>query len=102
MNLLVVADVHGCSKTLKTLVRGQWNPHDEFLILVGDLVNKGPKSAKVIEYVRDLQTEYPYSVFVVRGNHEQMLVDVYDQPTQKLAFFEKFKKDLLRLSLIHI
>ena len=43
MNLLVVADVHGCSKTLKTLVRGQWNPHDEFLILVGDLVNKGPK-----------------------------------------------------------
>lgn len=96
MNLLVVADVHGCSKTLKTLVRGKWNPHDEFLIFVGDLVNKGPKSAKVIEYVRELQTEYPYSVFVVRGNHEQMLVDAYDQSTPKFAFYEKFKKDLLR------
>ncbi|MFZ9597647.1 MAG: metallophosphoesterase, partial [Schleiferiaceae bacterium] len=47
MNLLVVADVHGCSKTLKTLVRSQWNAHDEFLIFVGDLVNKGPKSARV-------------------------------------------------------
>ncbi len=97
MNLLVVADVHGCSRTLKALVRERWNPHDEFLIFVGDLVNKGPKSAKVVEYIRELQTEYPYSVFVVRGNHEQMMVDAHDSLVlPEPSFYTRFKKDLIK------
>lgn len=75
MNLLVVGDVHGCHYTFKTLVKEHWNPDSEFLIQVGDLVNKGKHSAKVIRYAFKLLKKFPYLVFFLRGNHEQMLCD---------------------------
>ena len=72
MNVLVVADVHGCYRTLKRLVELHWKTGGEFLVFAGDLVNKGRRSAKVVEYVRSLQLDFPYHVFVVKGNHELM------------------------------
>ena len=63
MNLLVVGDVHGCVHTLKAFVKNHWTQQDEFLILVGDVINKGRHSAKTVKYLRKLQKEFPYSVF---------------------------------------
>ena len=55
MNLLVVGDVHGCVHTLKAFVKRHWNAQDEFLILVGDVINKGRHSGKTVKYLRKLQ-----------------------------------------------
>jgi serine/threonine protein phosphatase 1 len=49
MNVLVVADVHGCYRTAKRLVELHWKTGEEFLVFAGDLVNKGRRSAKVVE-----------------------------------------------------
>lgn len=53
--ILVVGDVHGCLEELKSLyakAMEETNNSLTHIILVGDLCNKGPDSAKVIRYVR--------------------------------------------------
>lgn len=68
--ILVIGDVHGCLNELKHLVdkgvkdENNGQPFDA-IILVGDLVNKGPLSAEVIKYVRKQRGWY-----TVRGNHD--------------------------------
>jgi hypothetical protein len=68
--ILVIGDVHGCLDELKALVQKAstlHNDHKPFaaVILVGDLCNKGPYSAEVIQFVRN-QNNW----FSVRGNHD--------------------------------
>jgi hypothetical protein len=69
-NILIIGDVHGCLNELKKLVQTsiqEYNNNQPFkcIILVGDLCNKGPYSAQVIQYVR----EQPFW-YTVRGNHD--------------------------------
>ncbi|MDG1252361.1 MAG: metallophosphoesterase [Schleiferiaceae bacterium] len=95
MNLLVVGDVHGCVHTLKAFVKNHWTQQDEFLILVGDIINKGRHSAKTVKYLRKLQKEFPYSVYLLRGNHEHMAAESFRQ-NETLPYLEKLKRDMLK------
>ena len=68
-NILVIGDVHGCYDELLELHAKAMMENDsmnfQYVILVGDLCNKGPESAKVIRHVR-LNPGW----FSVRGNHD--------------------------------
>jgi len=64
-NVYVIGDVHGCRAELEALVERIDPEPDELLAFVGDLVRKGPDSAGVVEYVRDLPNAMP-----VLGNNE--------------------------------
>eukprot|EP00531_Pseudo-nitzschia_arenysensis_P020607 CAMPEP_0116123796 /NCGR_PEP_ID=MMETSP0329-20121206/4937_1 /TAXON_ID=697910 /ORGANISM="Pseudo-nitzschia arenysensis, Strain B593" /LENGTH=309 /DNA_ID=CAMNT_0003617731 /DNA_START=161 /DNA_END=1090 /DNA_ORIENTATION=- len=68
-NILVIGDVHGCYDELVELHAKAVKENDsiqfEYVILVGDLCNKGPKSAKVIRHTR-----LTPGWFSVRGNHD--------------------------------
>jgi hypothetical protein len=61
--VLIVGDIHGCADEFRDLLAKYSHP-DDTLILVGDLVNKGPKSAEVVSLAREL------GAFAVVGNHE--------------------------------
>jgi hypothetical protein len=67
--ILVIGDVHGCFDELLDLHEKAVKENDsmpfKYVILVGDLCNKGPHSAKVIRHVR-LNPGW----FSVRGNHD--------------------------------
>ena len=68
--ILVIGDVHGCINELQSLIQKSTKEHNsgipfQAIVLVGDLCNKGPQSAKVINYVR----KQPNMV-AVRGNHD--------------------------------
>jgi serine/threonine protein phosphatase 1 len=69
-----LTDIHGCAQTLKALVLGQLKlqKQDELYIL-GDLVNKGPDSKGVIDFIVHLQKQH-YNIQCLRGNHDQMLL----------------------------
>ncbi len=75
MNVLVIGDVHGCFYTLKKLVKKHWNPNEEILIQLGDLVNKGPHSAKCLKYWQKLEKKHAGKCVLLRGNHEQFLIN---------------------------
>ena len=68
--ILVIGDVHGCFNELKSLHAKAMKEHNDnkhfaAVVLVGDLCNKGPDSAKVIQFVRN-----EYGWYSVRGNHD--------------------------------
>lgn len=63
---LVVGDIHGCPDELDDLLRHMgFDPKGDRLVLVGDLVAKGPDSLGVVDRAREL------GALAVRGNHEQ-------------------------------
>ncbi len=77
MARFAITDIHGCALTLKALVEEKLKlKKEDELYLLGDLVNKGPDSKGVLDYIRHLQKEQ-YQVTCLRGNHDQMLLDAY-------------------------
>lgn len=80
MDIIVIGDVHGCFYTLERLVTDHWSPDSAILIQVGDLVNKGPNSVACIEYWMKLEKKHPEQVLMIRGNHEQFLINAIKRP----------------------
>lgn len=66
---LIVGDVHGCAQELDDLVREvNFDPSNDKLYLVGDLVARGPDSRGVVERVD------AYKGTFVRGNHDEKVL----------------------------
>ena len=70
----VVGDVHGHFRTLEALVGQLALGEGDAIVMLGDLIDRGPKSAHVVRYVRDTE-----GVFSIRGNHEQMMIEGFDE-----------------------
>ncbi|QQK43277.1 Ser/Thr protein phosphatase family [Penicillium digitatum] len=68
--LIFVGDVHGCKEELVHLLeKVSFNQKGgDHLIFVGDLINKGPDSAGVVDLARE------HSASSVRGNHEDRIL----------------------------
>ena len=71
---LIVGDVHGQRPTFERLLdKVGYDPAGgDRLLLLGDLIDRGPDSAGMLEW---LQRE---DVFCIRGNHEQLMLDALD------------------------
>ncbi|RVU18772.1 metallophosphoesterase family protein [Methylobacterium oryzihabitans] len=77
----VVGDVHGCDTHLDALLEGiaeHAGGRPRNLVLLGDYVDRGPGSARVIETLRALQAREPDRVVCLMGNHESMLLAAAD------------------------
>jgi serine/threonine protein phosphatase 1 len=79
--VVAIGDVHGCATLLREAIWPHLGSGAE-LIFLGDLIDRSPEhdgDQQVIETVRDLQANpgvYGLAgVTVLRGNHEQMLLD---------------------------
>lgn len=83
---IAIGDVHGCADEFEELLNAlELEPKDR-VIQVGDLVNRGPDSHRVIELAREFKVE------AIMGNHELRLLSAhrkdkssllkdYDRPT---------------------
>lgn len=67
---LLIGDVHGCNDELGELLKKAGWTSDDRLVLVGDLVAKGPDSEGVVKRAREL------GALAVLGNHDAHLLDV--------------------------
>jgi len=66
----VVGDIHGCFSTFDCLLEDlDFDPSCDRMFSVGDLVDRGPESHRVTEYLAQ-----PW-FHAVLGNHEQYLID---------------------------
>jgi serine/threonine protein phosphatase 1 len=65
----IIGDVHGCLETLKALIAQI--PSEHPISLVGDLVDRGPDSVGVVQYV----IENKHRIDAIKGNHERMMID---------------------------
>jgi serine/threonine protein phosphatase 1 len=74
--IIAIGDIHGCHQEFAELLQLlQLQPEDE-LILLGDLVNRGPDSSKVIQLARE------HRAFALLGNHERRLLAAWQNPEQ--------------------
>lgn len=86
MRTWVIPDVHGCLLTLRTLVEDLIGlQHKDSLIFLGDLIDRGPASKGVIDYIMKLE-ESGIKINVIRGNHEEYMAKVYRAEQAKTGF----------------
>jgi len=69
---LFIGDVHGCLDELRALIRKAALTPADRVVLLGDLVAKGPDSVGVVQFVR----EHGYAS--VMGNHEAHVLRAWD------------------------
>jgi len=85
-----VGDVHGCLRTLRTLVEKliDLKRHDT-LYLLGDYLDRGPHSKGVLDYLMAL-LEGGYDLRPILGNHEEMaLQSVTDPKARAMWYFNR-------------
>ncbi|MBH8571027.1 serine/threonine protein phosphatase [Microvirga sp. STS02] len=73
MNLFIIGDVHGCFYTFSEMLK-RWDPATDYLIQVGDLVDRGAHIPETVELARQLNEQYPESTTFLMGNHEDALL----------------------------
>lgn len=75
----VIGDVHGCFDTLQALwPQLGFDLRRDRLWLVGDLVNRGPRSLEVLRWAKGLAEQLGERMQVVLGNHDLHLLAVAD------------------------
>jgi serine/threonine protein phosphatase 1 len=75
-----IGDIHGDLTALQTLFeRLPALSQDDTVVFLGDFVDRGPESAGVIQFVRDLEARGPARVIALRGNHEDAWIQVIDK-----------------------
>ncbi|MFB1005817.1 MAG: metallophosphoesterase [Candidatus Poseidoniaceae archaeon] len=78
----VIGDVHGFSVTLRQMIETLNLSSEDRVVLLGDLIDRGPDSFDVIRCARE-----DHRIFCVKGNHEGMMaanftMEKIDHPDQ--------------------
>lgn len=94
IRVYAVGDVHGRYDLFERMLEeveadvGAYPAENVRLVLLGDLVDRGPQSAEVVERALQL-CESSKSVHVLAGNHEEVFLRVLDGDVDSLRFFMK-------------
>ena len=72
--MYIIGDVHGHYNKLIELIEKLPNKFNSKICFVGDLIDRGPDSKKVVDLVKQ------YNYDCVLGNHEQMCIDYEGNP----------------------
>ena len=84
MRKVIVGDIHGCREEVLELlgsVRADWKK--DMLIQMGDMVDRGPDPCGVLNVFREFKEEMGERCVLIRGNHEQILMECTRDPEQK-------------------
>lgn len=71
---IVISDLHGCYDEFNALLhKVKYQSEQDQLILLGDYVDRGPRSKEVVDQIMQLHQDY--GVVVLKGNHDQLFLD---------------------------
>jgi serine/threonine protein phosphatase 1 len=84
-----VGDVHGCYDLLKSALAQiaedaaiEAKGRTPVLVLLGDYIDRGPDSAKVLQALVWLRRRGEFALRLLKGNHEQALLGFLEEPEQ--------------------
>jgi serine/threonine protein phosphatase 1 len=70
-----MGDIHGMYDELMLLINSSgFDPAVDTLVALGDYIDRGNDSRKVIEFFMDLKAHHGSNVTLLKGNHEDMCV----------------------------
>lgn len=90
---LVITDIHGCNKTFGKLLKKVGLTQDDQLFLLGDFINRGPRSKQVLDRVLRL-IEDGYDIYPLMGNHEENLLHIAAENPEELPYLLKPRNSL--------
>ena len=71
--IIAVGDLHGCSEPLLRILEKIDPSRKDLLIFIGDYVDRGPDSQRVVQALIDFSGSFPGCRFL-KGNHEDMML----------------------------
>lgn len=70
--IIAIGDIHGCSESLKELLKKLNSYTGSTFVFIGDYIDRGPDSKGVLDFLMAFQkTE---TCIFLRGNHEEMML----------------------------
>jgi serine/threonine protein phosphatase 1 len=91
----VIGDVHGRLDLLNQLIAdihrdiARRPPRKVLLVFLGDLIDRGPNSAQVLERLRTYRSDGVRTVFLL-GNHEEVLLRILDGDLSPITSWLQF------------
>lgn len=86
--IYTISDIHGHYEAMIDVLRLvdlETNKENK-LILLGDYVDGGKDSCRVLYHIKELEKKYPDQVIVLIGNHEKMFIDWYTTYNDKMQW----------------
>jgi predicted phosphodiesterase len=81
---IIVGDIHGCIDEFEELIQAvKYDKKSDRLILLGDLVDRGPNSLAVVQKARKMDLE------CVMGNHEHKILKWYNSVGSRGDVYDK-------------
>ena len=81
--IFAIGDIHGCAEELNKLISLLPLNSEDTLVFLGDYIDRGPNSKKVVDIILDLKKNY--NVICLKGNHEAMINEFIDDPSSPQA-----------------
>ncbi len=77
---IAIGDVHGCADALSALVKLTAPRAQDTVILLGDLIDRGPGSRSVID--QSIALSRQCRLAILKGNHEEMALEAIADPSK--------------------
>jgi serine/threonine protein phosphatase 1 len=78
--IFAIGDIHGCARELEVLVESLRLARGDTIAFVGDYIDRGPDSRRVIDLLLDLGRRDDVRAVFLRGNHEDMCLAWLGRP----------------------
>jgi len=85
MRTIAISDIHGYSKTFRSLLDRIGLAKDDQLLILGDCIDRGPDSKGILDTIIKLKQD-GYDVKCLMGNHEEMMLKAYYSPSQAVMW----------------
>ncbi|CAN5906628.1 metallophosphoesterase family protein [soil metagenome] len=92
--LFAIGDIHGCSIALKALIEAIDPRPDETIVVLGDVIDYGPRTDEVIAQLIDLSNRC--QLILLTGNHEEMLFRAAESPSELNIWIYSGGEDTLK------
>ncbi len=82
--MLAIGDIHGCDKALERLSALVQPAGDYTVVVLGDLIDRGPNSKGVIDQL--LQLSRTVNLRGIMGNHDKMLLESLERGSPQMLW----------------
>ncbi|OIU71834.1 metallophosphoesterase [Rossellomorea aquimaris] len=92
--VIVISDIHGELELFKQLLDKVDFDSGDYLIINGDLCEKGSNSDGVVRFVMELEAQYP-NVHVTEGNCDTLVEDLVEENPELLRYLQTRQHSIL-------
>ncbi|PAV30557.1 hypothetical protein CIL05_05505 [Virgibacillus profundi] len=75
MRIFFISDIHGNFCAFQKLIdHVKFDPKKDKLVIGGDMINRGPRSAQMLQWAKEYSNNHPHTIHIIAGNHEEMMI----------------------------